>query len=392
LDHFAKSCFQESALKIMNVGIIGCGAISGIYLYNCYRLRNLRPVALAARDPARVHAKIDEIQTRYNTDWKFTGTPQVPRPSSVADLLASPDVDLVMNLTVPKAHAEISLAALHAGKHLYSEKPLACSRSDAARILALAKEKNLRVGSAPDTFLGAGLQTCRKLLDDGWIGRPIGCTAFMTCPGHESWHPDPEFYYQAGGGPMWDMAPYYLTALVHLLGPVARISGAARATFPTRTITSAKKYGQIIPVETPTHIASTLEFANGAIGTMLLSFDVFGTNLPWIEIYGTAGSLSVPDPNTFGGDVRVKIGRGDWAPVPLTHGYRENSRGLGAADLAAGFFNGRPHRASAELAFHVVDVMQSSLEAARDGKTIAIQSTVERPAPLPMGLRDGDID
>ena len=376
----------------MNVGIIGCGAISGIYLYNCYRLANLRPVALAARDPARVEAKIAEIKAKYNGEWKFAGVPDLPRACSVADLLARADVDLVMNLTVPKAHMEVSLAALQAGKHLYSEKPLGCSRQEAGRILTLAGEKGLRVGSAPDTFLGAGLQTCRKLIDDGWIGTPLGCTAFMTCPGHESWHPDPEFYYQAGGGPMWDMGPYYLTALVNLLGPIARVSGAARATYATRTITSAKKYGQVIPVETPTHVASTLEFANGAIGTMLLSFDVYGTHLPWIEIYGSAGSLSVPDPNTFGGEVRVKIGRGDWGTVPLTHSYRENSRGLGAADMAAAFFKGRAHRANGELAYHVADVMESALEAAHAGKAITLRSTVERPAAMPMGLRDGEID
>src|SRR5262249_11849204 len=160
-----------------------------------------------------------------------------------------------------------------------------------------------------------------KLIDDGWIGTPIGCTAFMTCPGHESWHPDPEFYYQAGGGPVFDMAPYYLTALVHLMGPIRRVGGMARATYPARTITSAKKFGQSIAVETPTHVVSSLEFAGGALGSMLMSFDVFGAHLPRIEIYGTAGSLSVPDPNTFGGEVQVKIGRGEWAAVPLTHSY-----------------------------------------------------------------------
>jgi predicted dehydrogenase len=379
-------------VRTMNVGMIGCGAISGIYLYNCYRLANLKPVALAARDRAHVEAKIDEIKAKYNAEWKFSGAPELPRACSVAELLASADVDLVMNLTVPKVHAELTLAALDAGKHVYSEKPLGCSRQEAGRILALAKEKGVRVGCAPDTFLGAGLQTCRKLIDDGWIGAPIGCVAFMTCAGHESWHPDPEFYYEAGGGPMFDIGPYYLTALIHLMGPIARVSGAARATFPTRTITSAKKYGKVIPVETPTHIASTLEFANGAIGTMLMSFDVYGAHLPWIEIYGTCGSLSVPDPNTFGGEVQVKIGRGDWSTVPLTHGYRENARGLGAADLAAGVFNHRAHRASGELAYHVVDVMESCLEAAREGKTLAIRSTTERPAPMPMGLREGEID
>ena len=299
---------------------------------------------------------------------------------------------MVLNLTVPKAHAEVSLACLNAGKHIYTEKPLGRSRKEARQIVALAGKMALRVGSAPDTFLGAGLQTCRKLIDDAWIGTPIGCTAFVTCAGHESWHPDPEFYYQVGGGPLFDMGPYYLTALVHLMGPIKRVSGAARATYPTRTITSAKKYGTVIPVETPTHISSSLEFASGAIGTMLMSFDVCGANLPRIEIYGTQGSLSVPDPNTFGGEVKVKIGRGDWATMPLTHSYKENARGLGAADMAAAFFAQRAHRACGDLAYHVVDVMECCLEAAREGRTVQVASAVQRPAALPMGLREGEVD
>ena len=382
-------------MRKLNVGIVGCGDISGIYIQNAYRFQNLRLVALAALNSARPLARIDEIKAQW-ANWKLSGQPELPRACSVEQLLADPQVELVLNLTVPKAHAQVSLAALAAGKHVYSEKPLACSRDQAAQILALARQKNLRVGCAPDTFLGAGLQTCRKLIDDGWIGIPLGCTAFMTCRGHESWHPNPEFYYQQGGGPLFDMGPYYLTALVHLMGPVKRVGGVARTTFPNRTITSSKRAGTVIPVETPTHILSTLEFAGGAgagaIGSMLMSFDVFGANLPRIEIYGTAGSLSVPDPNTFGGEVKVKIGRNDWTPVPLTHPYRENSRGLGAADLAAGFLNNRPHRASAELAYHVVDIMETCLDAAKEGRTLGVRSTAGRPAPLPMTLLEGQVD
>jgi len=377
----------------MNVGIIGCGAISGIYLYNCYRMANLKPVAVADLDPARAEGKLEEIKAKYNKEWDFVGEPELPRVCTPEELLAAEDVEMVLNLTVPKAHAEVTLASLKAGKHVYTEKPLGRSRKEAGQIVALADRKALRVGSAPDTFLGAGLQTCRKLIDDGWIGTPLGCAAFMTCRGHESWHPDPEFYYQVGGGPLFDMGPYYLTALVHLMGPIKRVSGAARATYPTRTITSAKKFGTVIPVETPTHIATTLEFAGGgAIGTMLMSFDVFGANLPRMEIYGTHGSLAVPDPNTFGGEVRVKIGRGEWGTVPLTHSYKENARGLGAADMAAGFLARRAHRASGDLAYHVVDVMECCLEAAREGRAVEVGSTGERPAALPMGLGEGEVD
>lgn len=379
-------------MRKINLGIIGCGAISGIYIQNSYRLSNLRLAALADLDPARPAAKIEEIKTSYAAEWKLPGTPELPRTCSVDALLADPSVELVLNLTVPKVHAQVSRQILNAGKHVYSEKPLAISRHDSAALLKLAADKGLLTGCAPDTFLGGGLQTARKLIDDGWIGTPLGCVAFMTCPGHESWHPDPEFYYQAGGGPLFDMGPYYLTALVHLLGPIKRVSGAARATYPTRTITSQKKHGTVIPVETPTHIASTLEFAGGPIGTMLMSFDVYGANLPRIEIFGSTGSLSVPDPNTFGGEIKVKIGRNDWAPVPLTHGYRENFRGVGASDLASAFLHRRAARASGQLAHHVVDVMQSCLEAAEKRTTLEIESTAERPAPLPLALRDGQID
>ncbi len=177
-----------------------------------------------------------------------------------------------------------------------------------------------------------------------------------------------------------------------MMGPIKRVSGAARATFPTRTITSQKKYGTVIPVETPTHISTTLEFASGAIGTMLLTFDVYGAHLPHIEIFGSHGSLKVPDPNTFGGEIQLKVGRAEWATVPLLHGYRENSRGLGLSDMASGIAKKRPHRASGDLAFHVLDVMQASLEAAAAKKTAEIASTVDRPAPMPLGLRDSEID
>ncbi len=378
-------------MRKTKVGIVGCGAISGIYAQNCFRLRALELVALADLDPARPAALLEEIRTRYQTEWKCPPETRLPVTCSVAELLANPEVELVLNLTVPKAHGQVAMQCLAAGKHTYHEKPFALSREEGQKILA-ARKGNLRVGCAPDTFLGAGIQTCRKIIDDGWIGTPIGAVAFMTCPGHESWHPDPEFYYQQGGGPLFDMGPYYLTALVNLIGPIRRASGAARATHATRTITSSKKYGAVIPVETPTHIASTLEFANGAIGTMLMTFDVFGATLPRIEIYGTEGSLSVPDPNTFGGEIKVKVGRNDWAAMPHSHGYKENFRGLGVADMAAGIAINRPHRASAELGFHVLDVMQSCLEAAERGRTVEIASTVERPKPLPLGLRDGEVD
>lgn len=361
------------------VGIVGCGVISGIYLKNAQVFQLYDVVACADLLVERAQARAAE----YN----------VPKACSVEELLADPSVEIVLNLTIPKAHAEVSLAALEAGKSVYNEKPLAVTRQEAQKMLELARSKGLLVGGAPDTFLGAGLQTCRKLIDDGWIGEPVAATAFMMSHGHESWHPDPEFYYKAGGGPMFDMEPYYLTALTSLLGPVRRVTGSARISFPERTITSQPKYGQTITVDVPTHVAGVLDFASGAVGTIVTSFDVWGGQLPRIEIYGSTGTLSVPDPNTFGGPVLLRrAGEKEWSTIPLTHGYAENSRGIGVADMAYALRTGRRHRANEALTFHVLDIMHAIHEAAAEGRHVELGSTMERPAPLPMGLLHGHLD
>lgn len=363
----------------MRIGIIGCGNISDIYLKNCARFSDLELVACADLIEERAIAKAKEHE--------------VPRACSVNALLADDSIELVVNLTVPKAHVEVDLAVIEAGKHVYSEKPLALSRDEGLRVLERAAAKGVRVGCAPDTFLGAAGQTARKLIDDGWIGEPVSGMAFMLCHGHESWHPDPEFYYEAGGGPMFDMGPYYLTMLVQLLGPVRRVCGFARATFPERIITSQKKRGKHVPVETPTHLADTLEFASGALVTMAVSFDVWKSTLPPIEIHGTTGSMCVPDPNCFGGVVRVfRSGADDWCDTPHSHGYADQSRGVGVADLARAIRTGRPHRASGALAGHVLDVMHAFLEAQDQGRAILMQSACERPAPFPMNLPWGEVE
>jgi len=361
------------------IGVIGCGNISGIYLQADKVFEILDTVACAdiVMEKARAQAEKHHIA----------------RACTVDELLGDPEIEIVVNLTIPNAHYEVAMAAVAAGKSVHNEKPLTITREQGKALLAAAKAKGVRVGGAPDTFLGGGIQTCRKLIDDGWIGEPIGATAFMTCHGHESWHPAPEFYYKVGGGPMFDMGPYYLTALVNLMGPVQQVSGATRVTFPTRTITSQPLHGTIVEVEVPTHVVGTLEFANGAVGTIITSFDVWAAELPRIEIYGTEGTLSVPDPNTFGGPVRVRrAGASEWSEIPLTHGYAENSRGIGVADMAYALHSGRPHRANGDLAYHVLDIMHAIHDAADAGQRVTLESTCERPAPLPLGLRKGVLD
>lgn len=357
---------QDTRLR---VGIIGCGNISGIYMKNCRVLPGLELVACA-----------DVVQERAEAKAREHGIQAL----SVDALMESPEIDLVVNLTIPAAHAMVNQAALEAGKHVYCEKPFAITREDGLTTLALAQQKGLRVGSAPDTFLGAGLQTCGRLIDEGVIGQPVAAVAFMAGHGPESWHPDPGFFYKKGAGPMFDIGPYYLTALVSLLGPVVRVSGTARKSFPERIATSEARMGEHLPVEVPTHYAATLDFASGPVATVLMSFDIWAHNLPRIEIYGSEGTLSVPDPNTFNGPVRVKLAKDeDWRDVPLTHPYSANSRGLGASDMAQAIVEGRPHRAGGDLAMHVLDLMLAAQEASEAGQYIQVKTVAPRPAPMP---------
>lgn len=367
------------SFKPVKTGIIGCGNISGIYLQNGKILEAFDIVAVADIEMARAYARAEEYE--------------IARACTPEELLADPEIEIVINLTIPAAHGEVGLAAVKAGKSVYNEKPLSVTRAEAQELLTTAKQQGVLVGCAPDTFLGAGLQTCRKLIDEGWIGRPVAATAFMLSHGPESWHPNPTFFYQPGAGPMFDMGPYYLTALVSLLGPVKRVTSSAQVSFPQRTITNQYNYGDKIDVNTPTHIAGVMDFAGGAVGTIVTSFDVWSHNVPRIEIYGSEGTLSVPDPNTFGGPVRVRRYDSDeWRDMPLSHGFSKNSRGLGVAEIAYALRSGRKHRASGELAYHVLDLMHAFHDASREGKHITIASTCERPNALPMGLSDRALD
>lgn len=346
----------------MNIGIIGTGNISDIYLTNLTGMFKDKVKVLGCADLHR--AKADGAAEKY-------GLPK--RYADAEELLADEEIDLVVNLTTPQGHYELCRKSLEAGKHVYVEKPVSLEQEEAKALLDLAEKKSLRIGGAPDTFLGAGIQTCKKLIDDGWIGTPVAATAFMTCHGHESWHPDPEFYYKKGAGPMFDMGPYYLTALVSLLGPVDTVSGMTSMAEKSRKITSEPKYGQMIDVEVPTHVAGLLRFEKGAVATIITSFDVWDANLPRIEIYGTEGSLSVPDPNTFGGPVKLKKpGEEQWKEIPFSHPHSENSRGLGVVDMVESIGSGKAHQASGTMASHVLDIMHAFHISSDEGKSIRL--------------------
>ena len=364
-------------MDTLKVGIIGVGNIAPQYIQGCAPFDVIEVVACAdiLLDRARTFAAENNLQAH-----------------SVDDLLARDDIDIVINLTIPAAHVEVSLRIIEAGKHVYSEKPLALNRDDGLRIKAAAIARGVRVGCAPDTFLGGGGQTARKVVDDGLIGQPIAATAFFLSHGPEDWHPNAGIFYLDGGGPLFDMGPYFLTAMVNLMGPVKRVAGSARRTFDQRIATNKAQMGQVLPVEVNTHIAGTLDFKSGAIATIITSFDIWGHHLPWLEVHGTEGSLSVPDPNRFDGMVRtVKGGAGDWKEIPLSHSTKIG-RGVGVADMAYALQSGRPHRASGDLALHVLDIMQALEESAARGEHIEIASTVQLPKALPAGLANGVLD
>jgi predicted dehydrogenase len=363
----------------IKVGVIGCGNISRTYLEQLQTFDILEVKAVADIIPTRSQAKAEE----HHIPFVFTDE----------ELLADPEIEIVINLTPPIVHAEIGLMAVEAGKSVYGEKPITVHRQDAAKILKIAGERGLRVGNAPDTFLGAGLQTCRKLIDEGAIGQPIGATAFMMGRGPEGWHPDPAFFYKVGGGPMFDMGPYYVTALVSLLGPVRRVTGATRISFPEREIGSEPYMGTKIVVDIPTHVSGLLEFASGPVASIITSFDVWKSNLPRIEIYGSEGTLSVPDPNTFGGPVILwKRDKKEGQEIPLLPLREKNSRSLGVADMAHAMRSGRAHRANGKMAYHVLDIMQTIHDASEQGKHIEMASTCQRPSPMKLGLPPSLLD
>jgi predicted dehydrogenase len=357
----------------LNIGIVGVGHISQQYFAEFPKLPNLSLKAVADLDVDRAGA---------------VARAQGVESMSVDALLTDPGIDAVLNLTIPAAHTEIALRALNAGKHVYGEKPLALATADAAPVLARAAETGLRVGSAPDTVLGTGIQTARALLDDGRVGTPVAAAVAWSAPGHELWHPAPAFYYQPGAGPLFDMGPYYLTSLVTFFGPVVRVSGAVGRSSRERTVATGPLAGTAIPVDVDTHVTAILEHANGVISTVTVSFEVWASRVPLFEVYGTAGTISVPDPNQFSDTVAIATSADrTWQDVPVAAGYADAGRGVGLADLARAVETGRPHRASGELAFHVLEIMESVIRAGQTHDVVTLTSTVARPEPVGLGAR-----
>lgn len=384
-----------------NVGVLGIGDISDVYFNNLKKYDIVRVVACAGRSLKKAEKK--------------AATHAIPKAyRKTEELIADPDIDIILNLTVPAVHAELTIAALEAGKHVYTEKPLAASLEDGRKIMALAREKGLHVGCAPDTFLGGRLQTCRKLIDEGWIGEVTAASAFVVSHGHEWFHPNPAFFYKSGAGPLLDIGPYYVTALLSLLGPVKRCCAMSKRTFSTRSVECEPNRGQIIDVEVDTHVTGNLEFASGAIATLIASFDVWDSELPRLEIYGTRGAICIDDidpvdgPNLFGGKVLLRTADNyrwqglprrqplpDWVEVPIEHrfnelSHRENSRGIGLVDMAYAIRDGREERASGQMALHSLEVMEGLLTSAAEGRFYELQSTCTRPAPLPPNFPDNE--
>jgi predicted dehydrogenase len=355
----------------MRLGIVGVGNISAQYFASLPSLPNLRLVAVADLDMVRAA----EVAAEQGVEAR-----------TVDELLASDDVDAVLNLTIPAVHVEVGTRVLESGKHVYAEKPLALRPEDAAPMLALAASKGLRVGSAPDTVLGTGVQTVRRLVDDGAIGQVLTADAHWSAPGHERWHPNPAFYYQPGGGPLLDMGPYYLTALVTLLGPVVRVSGVSIRSPRERSVATGPKAGEAIEVAVDTGVSGILEHASGAVSRVSFSFDTWATRAPLFELHGTSGSIAVPDPNRF--DDPVEIWTTDvqeWRTAEPSAGYVGAGRGYGLADMAHAIATGRPHRASGDLAQHVLEIMDAIPRSSAVHAVITLTTTVERPAAVPEG-------
>ena len=398
-------------MEKVRVAMIGVGAISGIYLQNISNtFQELDLVGVCDLIPERAQKGQDTVREYIRQGAK------VREPKIYKDMFEAfedPEVEVILNLTRPYEHFEVTKQALLHGKHVYSEKPLAVDLEEAGALIALAEEKNLRLGGAPDTFLGAGIQTARKLIDDGFLGEVVGASAAMVCHGHETWHPDPEFYYKRGGGPMLDMGPYYVTALVQLLGEAKGVMAMTKKTFPHRTITSQPHWGEDISVDVDTYLSGNILFESGALAQPCTTFDVYYTQQSRFEVYGTKGTLVVPDPNTFGGPVLLfrpedasagpatdpglekktapEFSKG-YKEIPLLFDYCENSRALGLADMCKALRTGREHRANYQQQRHVLEIMTSFSKSWEKRAMVEIESPYHRTAPMKNNPIHGVLD
>ena len=371
-------------MKPLTVGVVGCGRISDIYFKTLSRFDTVRVEACASLDICESQARAKQYS--------------IPKACMPDEIYADPEIEAVLNLTIPAAHAEVSLNALAAGKHVYCEKPLVANIADGKRVLDEASKRGLIVGNAPDTFLGGRWQTLRKLIDDGVIGKPLSATAFAGTHGTERHNPNPDFYYQFGGGPMLDLGPYYLTVLVFCLGPIARVCGMSNRGFERRMIENGDRKGEWMDVEIDTHVQGMMEFESGAIGSITMSFDIWDSEMPRLEVHGTQGTICIPDPdpvhgaNLFQGEVWYRTrefsrwthqprpqGRDDWLIAENTHGHNEDSRGLGLVEMAYAIRQGRAPMANGELAYHVLEAMTGILESPERNRFVNVDSRCARP-------------
>ncbi|MDD6326330.1 MAG: Gfo/Idh/MocA family protein [Lachnospiraceae bacterium] len=364
----------------MKIGILGCGVISNTYIQEIQRIyeKTLEIVAVADMDQARAKATAEKYQ--------------VPFALTVEELLAYKDIQLIVNLTPPMAHKELNMRILESGKHLFCEKPFALTVEDAQEVAQLAEEKGLYIGAAPDTFLTAPIQSCRKLLEDGWIGKPLYVTANMMSPGVETWHPSPRAFYAKGGGPLYDMAGYYLSTLICLFGPVEEVFAYSGKAFEKRRIYSKPLAGSTVKVEVPTHYTAVLKMQNGVLVNMNMSFDIWYSTLPKMEIYGTDGTMTMPDPNMSDGKASIfrkeQVIAGAYGvqgeqksyEMPLRNqNVAEYTRGTGVAELALAIETGKKNRANVGMAIHILEVIQGMMESANTDGCCRMQTTCEQP-------------
>ncbi|KRE69148.1 Gfo/Idh/MocA family protein [Arthrobacter sp. Soil762] len=352
----------------VGVAVIGAGNISKQYLDNLTAFPDLKVLVIA-----------DLFEEAAEARAKEYGIPEFGSPELA---LNHPDVEIIVNLTIPAAHVEVATAAVNAGKHVWTEKPFSLDRESGLGLLKAADAAGIRLGTAPDTFLGAGLQTARRIIDRGDIGTPLtGLTTFQT-PGPESWHPNPAFLFQRGAGPLFDMGPYYLTALIQTFGSVRKVAAVGSAAKASRVIGSGPKAGEEFAVEVPTHVSAMAQFEGGQSSHSVFSFESPRLRMGFVEITGSEATLSLPDPNYFDGELKLwRPGTEEPEIIPATG--PANGRGLGVLDMARALRAGTPHRATGDLAYHVLDTMVSIAESVGSGSFVDVTSNAPVSAAVP---------